>query len=90
MNYLRTELMRYYIHNKTTMSEIQSKAILHHVPFKTHFNWDFNLVSVLATMGNRSEALAGLLDYGVPYISLEGGKNEEDKTPMSHAYDIND
>jgi hypothetical protein len=36
-------------------------------------------------MGNRSEALAGLLEYGVPYIT-----GADEKTPMYHAHEIND
>lgn len=58
---------------------------MNQIPFNTHFNWDFNLVSVLALMGNRTCALKGLLDFGVPYITGDDGK-----TPMCHAVEIND
>lgn len=51
MNYFRTELMRYYMHNYKGMNEVQRQAILDEIPFNTHFNWHFNLVSVLSCLG---------------------------------------
>ena len=36
-------------------------------------------------MGNRCEALHGLLDFGVPYM-----ENGDGTTPMFHAHLIND
>lgn len=54
MNYFRTELMRYFVHNYNKMSEVQRNSILQQIPFNTHFNWDFNLISVLSCMGNKS------------------------------------
>lgn len=60
MNYFRTELMRYYIHNYPKMSKIQRNTVLTYIPFMTHFNWNMNLVSVLSFMGNKHEAINGL------------------------------
>ena len=57
INYMRTELMRYYIHNSIKMSQKQINAIISHIPFNTHFRWDCNLVSVLAHMGDKSDAV---------------------------------
>lgn len=51
----------------------------------THFNWNLNLVSVLSYMGNKPEAINGLLKFGVPYISEEDGY-----TPMQHAVEMHD
>lgn len=85
MNYFRTELMRYYIHYYPKMSDLRRRTILREIPFNTHFNWNFNLVSVMACMGQKSQAIKGLFKNGVPYIAELDGK-----TPMSHAYEMRD
>lgn len=85
MNYFRTELMRYYMHNYTKMSVVNRKTILSYIPFTTHFNWNMNLLNVLSVMGNKHEAMNGLLKYGVPYISEDDGY-----TPMWHAVEMHD
>lgn len=85
MNYFRTELMRYFVHNYNKMSDVQRISVLQQIPFNTHFNWDFNLISVLSCMGNKSEAIKDLLDYGVPYIA-----EADNVTPIKHAINIHD
>lgn len=85
MNYFRTELMRYFMHNYTKLTKIQKTAILSEIPFNTHFNWNFNLVTVLSCIGNKSDAIKGLLQFGVPYISQENGN-----TPLYHAVEMHD
>lgn len=85
MNYFRTELMRQYIHFYSKMSEERKRTILKEIPFNTHFNWNFNLVSVMACMGQKSDPIKGLFKHGVPYIA-----ELNNNTPLSHAVDMHD
>lgn len=85
MNYFRTELMREYVHNYSKMSEQRRATILYEIPFNTHFNWNFNLVSVMTCMGQKNDAIKGLFKAGVPYIAELNGN-----TPLFHAVQMHD
>lgn len=85
MNYFRTELIRYYIHNFKRMSLGQRECILNEIPFNTHFCWNFNLVSVLTFMGQKNEVITDLFNHGVPYITEVDGT-----TPLIRADKMND
>lgn len=58
---------------------------MNEIPFNTHFCWNFNLASVLTFMGQKSEVIADLFNYGVPYITEVDGT-----TPLIRAVKMND